>query len=207
MMSPESELYRRQRATIEHGLAAKSIGSRTIESHLRAAGPQENLADLGHRAAHPPCAEPPEPANPPLSGSMPSLSQLRREHAELASFARHLAGMIAQRVPPEAEKLYEIRMKLTSALTRHLKTEDWVLYPGLLRSSNEQVVTTARAFSASMGELASDFHNYARRWGATEIGEDWEGYQRETSEILRVLTLRIKREERDLYPLLDDVDG
>ena len=159
------------------------------------------------RADHPPCAEPPEPANTPLSGSMPSLSQLRREHAELASLARHLAGMIAQGVPPEAGKLYEVRMKLTSVLTCHLKAEDWVLYPSLLRSSNEQVVTTARAFSASMGELASDFHNYVRRWRSTEIGEDWEGYQRETSEILRVLTLRMKREDRDLYPLLDDVAG
>ena len=207
IMSPECELYHRQRVTIEHGLAAKSIVSRTIETHLRAAGLHENLADPGHRAGHPPCAEPPEPANTPLSGSMPSLSQLRREHAELASLARHLAGMIAQSVPPEAGKLYELRMKLTSALICHLKAEDWVLYPCLLRSSNEQVVTTARAFSASMGELANDFHDYVRRWGATEIGDDWEGYQRETSEILRVLTLRMKRENRDLYPLLDDVEG
>lgn len=120
--------------------------------------------------------------------------------------AGRLAGLIAQSVPPSPRELYELRMKFTSTLTRHLKTEDWVLYPTLLRSSDKQVASTARAFSASMGELASDFHDYVKRWGATEIGDDWKGYQRETSEILRVLALRMKREDRDLYPLLDDVE-
>lgn len=32
-----------------------------------------------------------------------------------------------------------------------------------------------------------------------EIGCDWQGYQREMSEILRILALRIEREDRDLY--------
>ena len=141
------------------------------------------------------------------SDALPRLGQLRDEHAQLASLARQLGDMIDQPVPPDAGKLYELRMKFTSALTGHLKTEDWVLYPALLRSSNPLVVTTTRAFSASMGELASDFHAYVRRWGATQIMDDWAGYQRETAEILRVLALRMVREDRDLYPLLDKFEG
>lgn len=44
-------------------------------------------------------------------------------------------------------------MSLNSALIRHLKTEDWVLYPGLLRSGKEQISLTSRVFSAEMGGL------------------------------------------------------
>ena len=159
------------------------------------------------RGGHPTCIEPPTPVSTHLSGSMPSLSQLQEEHAELASLARQLSGMIAQSVPPYAGTLYKLRMKLTSALIGHLKTEDWILYPSLLKSSNEQVVTTARAFGASMGNLASDYRDYVERWGAIAIADDWEGYRRETSEILRALALRMKREDRELYPLLNDVEG
>jgi len=163
-----------------------------------ASNPRLGAGDALHRD------EQSEPRRTTLSDSLPTRSQLHKEHAELASVARQLASLIAQTVPPEASKLYEVRMKLATALTRHLKTEDWVVYPALLRSNNELVATTARTFSASMGQLATEFHAYVKRWGATEISDDWEGYQRETAEILRMLSLRIKREDRDLYPLLDD---
>jgi hypothetical protein len=84
-----------------------------------------------------------------------------------------------------------------------LKTEDWVLYPSLLGSSNERVALTARVFSTEMGGLAAEYGDYANRWGADAIDSDWMGYQRETADILRLLTLRMSREERDLYPLLE----
>jgi hypothetical protein len=54
-----------------------------------------------------------------------------------------------------------------------------------------------------MGGLSEAFKRYMERWAASVIEGDWRGYQRETAEILRILTLRITREERDLYPLLD----
>ena len=143
----------------------------------------------------------------PDADPMPDLSQLHKEHAELAAVAGRLKTMIARDVPPDAGKLHELRMSLTSLLIHHLKTEDWLLYPRLLRSSNERVALTARTFAASMGELATDFHEYVGRWGATAIEKDWTGYQRETLEILRILARRIAFENRDLYPLLGHEAG
>jgi hypothetical protein len=134
---------------------------------------------------------------------MPDLDLLRREHVGLAAIALQLSKVVAQPAPPPSCELYKLRMKLTSALVRHLKTEDWVLYPSLLGSSNERVALTARVFSTEMGGLAAEYGDYANRWGADAIDGDWMGYQRETANILRVLTLRMSREERDLYPLLE----
>jgi iron-sulfur cluster repair protein YtfE (RIC family) len=134
---------------------------------------------------------------------MPDLNQLRHEHAELTVIARKLSKMLSLDAPPPAQELFEVRMKLTSALIRHLKTEDWVLYPRLLRSSDKRVALTATAFSAEMGGLSKEFAEYSSRWGANAIQDNWEGYRRDTSEILHALKVRMVREERDLYPLLD----
>lgn len=134
---------------------------------------------------------------------MSDISKLREEHADLAAIGAQLSGIIAGDAPPAPQDLYRLRMALASGLIRHLKNEDWNLYPDLMSSSNQRIAFTARAFSASMGGLATEFKDYSERWGADAIRSDWNGYRRDTAEILRSLMFRIAREERDLYPLLE----
>jgi hypothetical protein len=95
-------------------------------------------------------------------------------------------------------------MKLASGLIGHLKREDWILYPKLLRSSDGRVAVTARAFSAEMGGLATEFGGYTERWRASAIENVWAGYRIATAEVLQLLKLRMVREERDLYPLPEE---
>lgn len=134
---------------------------------------------------------------------MSDIRKLRQEHANLAAIGSQLSVIIEQDAAPPAHDLHRLRMELTSGLVRHLKSEDWLLYPELMRSSNQQIAVTARAFNASMGGLATEFEAYSERWAAGAITSDWEGYRRDTAKILRALTLRMEREERDLYPLIE----
>jgi hypothetical protein len=113
-----------------------------------------------------------------------------------------LTAIIKRESPPPSRDLYRVRMELASALIYHLKSEDWVLYPPLLNSSDARVADTARAFSEEMGGLAKIFKDYTERWGADAIEADWTSYQYATREILGAMSYRMKREERDLYPLL-----
>ena len=138
---------------------------------------------------------------------MNDLKRLRDEHVNLVAIAGRLSAMTAQALPPPADELYLIRMKLASELISHLKTEDWVLYPQLMASSDRRVAETSRAFSEEMGGLAKAFGDYANRWTAYTIESDWKGYRRETTEILKILSRRMAREERELYPLLETAGG
>ena len=131
------------------------------------------------------------------------LIRLREEHDNLAAIAGRLSEIIAKDAPPPSRELYKLRMELASALAHHLKSEDWMLYPRLLVSSDKRLGDIARAFCKEMGGLASAFRDYAAQWGAHAIWGDWERYQRETAEIIKALTLRMAREEHDLYPLLE----
>ena len=131
------------------------------------------------------------------------LKQLREEHANLWIIVRQLSGMIGKDLPPPSTELYAVRMKLAAALIYHLKTEDWTLYPALLDSAEKRIALTSRVFSIEMGGLAEAFRNYTNRWDAASIQGDWRSYGIETAEILKLLKLRMSREERDLYPLLE----
>lgn len=140
-------------------------------------------------------------------GLMPQLTRLREEHRQLATIAGRLSRVIAQDAPPAANELYALRQELASALIRHLKAEDWVLYPQLLASSDKRVSQTARSFSDEMGGLAKAFRDHLERWGAFAIEGNWNGYRREMAEILEAMAQRIKRENRDLYPLFEALDS
>ncbi len=137
---------------------------------------------------------------------MHRLQQLRKEHAELMAITGRLSAMIARDVPPPSTELFVLRRELSSALIRHLKAEDWLLYPRLLVSPNQVVARTALSFSEEMGGLAQAFTEYAERWGSYAIESDREGYRKETADIIEALTNRIKREDRELYPLLEKLN-
>ena len=134
---------------------------------------------------------------------MSDLIKLRQEHAELIEIVGRLAEVIEQPRPPATSELFRLRHQLSSTLIAHLKAEDWVLYPRLLASRITEVAATARAFSDEMGGLAQAYSVYAAKWTANDIERDWRGYCADTKGIIEALTMRINRENRELYPLLE----
>jgi len=137
---------------------------------------------------------------------MPDLAKLRREHAQLLEIIGRLSLVIAEPRPSAAANLHALRNELASALIRHLKGEDWVLYPRLLASPDASVQRTARTFNDEMGGLAHAYNAYAHKWTATSIEADWAGYCEDTRAIIEALTQRINREDRELYPLVRSVE-
>jgi hypothetical protein len=134
---------------------------------------------------------------------MDDLKQCQEGHRQLLGISSRLADVIARDVPPPARVLYDLRQEFASILIRHLKAEDWLLYPKLLRSSDPRVVQIAQFFVNEMGGLATAFRDHSERWGSYAIGSDWAGYRRETAQLLKTLKTRITREDRDLYPLCE----
>ena len=134
---------------------------------------------------------------------MNELQQCQDEHRQLLSISSRLASVLARDIPPPANVLYDLRQEFASTLIRHLKAEDWLLYPKLLRSSDPHVAHIAQFFVTEMGGLALAFRDHSERWGAYAIDSDWAGYRRETAQLLEALNKRITREDRDLYPLCD----
>lgn len=147
-----------------------------------------------------------DPLHAKAESGVTKLTRFREEHSQLMALIRRLTQLIGKDAPPPPAELYALRHELSSTLIRHLKAEDWVLYPQLMASPDPTVARLAQAFSSEMGGIAKAFTAYAERWGSYAIERDWPGFRRETADILAALTQRITREERELYPLLHSLN-
>ena len=131
------------------------------------------------------------------------LERLRAEHAALATLSRFLMEMVAEAAPPRATELAAVRGMLRETLVRHLKCEDWALYPRLRGTGDLDINRLAKGFVDEMGHLAGDFEAYDARWTADSIERRWGSFCAETTIIVDALETRIEREDRDLYPVAE----
>jgi hypothetical protein len=134
------------------------------------------------------------------------MRRLRAEHAALATLSQLLMDLIRAPEAPRPTELASVRGMLRDTLLRHLKCEDWILYPRLKSSGNAEVVALAGEFVREMGHIAQDFAAYDAKWTAARVADDWPGFCRETEVVLNVLGMRIERENCDLYPLAEQLD-
>ena len=137
---------------------------------------------------------------------MSDIMKLRQDHADLIEIVARLKAVVGAPAAPPIVELFTLRRELASTLIAHLKAEDWALYPLLMNSGDAKIAATAKAFSDEMGGLAEAFGVFAQRWDAMSIQKDWTGFCHESNAIITALTSRITREDRELYPLIDQVD-
>lgn len=134
---------------------------------------------------------------------MPNTSSLRREHAELTRRAMRLRQTVSQPEPPEADELVRMRREFSELLVAHLLFEDRDVYPRLFRSPSARVAHMARTFADEMGDQCETFLSYSKAWNDAAVETDWPAFGQATKEILDAVEIRILRENRILYPLLD----
>jgi hypothetical protein len=140
----------------------------------------------------------------PMSREM---ERLRTEHAALVTLSRILTDMTLAPDPPRPTELASARGLLRDTLVRHLKCEDWVLYPRLKASGDPDLVRITREFELEMGDLAAEFVAYDDKWTAERVEGAWPDFCRETGIMLEILAMRVEREEHELYPLADVLLG
>ena len=93
-------------------------GEDRVDYHIKHIRGYDGVSCLGWHKSRALC-------NQLIAHPKPTARRARR----VGTVARELAEMIAESAPPDARRLDELRMKLTSMLTRHLKTEDWLVFP------------------------------------------------------------------------------
>lgn len=143
----------------------------------------------------------PFPAHARGEFSMSTLAVLQDDHQKVMVLARELSRYLQYQEPPSRLPLFEVRKALASVLIRHLKVEDWIVYPALMKSEDRQVRETACAFQKQIGSLAAAFREHMQKWTSLSIEEDWSTYRSEAATLLKTLERRVKYEEDILYPM------
>ncbi len=138
---------------------------------------------------------------------MARIDMIKRQHKEIRDLmARMSAELEAGQLSKDAAKVRHLLSELGGKLTIHLAMEDKSLYPDLLKHPHERVRTTAKEYMEEMGGIADNFTNYIRKWPhPTAIQNSPEQFIRESGNILAVLSMRIDKEENELFPLAESL--
>ncbi|HGY55230.1 MAG TPA: hemerythrin domain-containing protein [Caldithrix abyssi] len=131
--------------------------------------------------------------------------QYRRQHSDLLNIAHQIAAELnPARLSNDATTVRSLLSTLAGKLSIHLAMEDKSLYPKLMQNSNPDVKATAKKFIDEMGGIAKAFDNYKNKWPhAMAIQKNPNDFISETKTLFNVLSKRIEKENKELYPLLE----
>lgn len=131
---------------------------------------------------------------------------LRKQHKELLKTAVKIAELtksddISREV---AEQIYDLLSELNGCLHFHLKMEDELFYPALLRHPDDKIVKKTRQFQEEMGGLLDEFNKYINKWtDAAAVRNNSDEFNKKTRKIFNALAYRIEKEDNELYPLVE----
>jgi hemerythrin-like domain-containing protein len=139
---------------------------------------------------------------------MGSIDQLRLKHRELHRLAMAIVPLMeTERVADESTA---IRLNLSTfarKLRVHLLVEDRFIYERLLRHSDPAIVAKATDQQRETHALRDRLARYTRHWTSTEaaIEELDAKFIDETTALLELASKRLDIEERELYPLAEQI--
>lgn len=129
---------------------------------------------------------------------------LRKQHAEIVEAVREIdAGLDPQRLVKSAGEIRSRLSALIGKLSIHLAMEDKSLYPSLQKHADAKVRDTGVKFAREMAGVTPAVEAFHKKWSEAQIGKEAAAFCAEAKKLFAVLSDRIKRENTELYPLLE----
>ncbi len=129
------------------------------------------------------------------------------QHEQLTLLGKELLRALDTRtLVADPSPVRRLLAEFSGRLRVHAAMEQEALYPRLLASSDARVSRKAQELLDEVGDLYNAFFSHLRRWpDAASIQADPEGFCRDTMQLLHRLRLRMKRENDELYPLVEQL--
>lgn len=129
---------------------------------------------------------------------------LRKQHAEIVEAVREIdAGLDPQRLVKSAGEIRSRLSALIGKLSIHLAMEDKALYPSLEMHADAKVREIGVKFAREMTGVKPAVETFSKKWSEAQIAKDAAAFCAEAKKLFAVLGDRIKRENAELYPLLE----
>lgn len=143
-----------------------------------------------------------------MTGEPATESQrFRRQHKELMYLAGELMSFCEPtRVRAQAAEVRTALVRFTGKLRIHAAMENDAVYPRLINHPREDIRKKAQSLYNEVGDLYKRFDRYSKQWHDLErLKSEPERFLEETQEMLRMLGMRMLREDTELYPMVDEV--
>jgi len=138
---------------------------------------------------------------------MTTVAHLRESHAEIAEMIQDLeAGLTRENlsIRTNAKAMHKLLCDLAEKVRAHLGEEDKEMYPQLL-TKGDAMKYTAWNFIAGQSELRKEFEAYYKKWLKDCNFNFTDAFLTETRGVIGALVARIEREEKVLFPKLEEM--
>lgn len=126
------------------------------------------------------------------------------EHQRLRACNVEMATLARQLDPPSVDELNDARWRFSRTLLRTLTLKDRMIYPRLRLHADPVARAVAERFCQSTSVDYERFAAHTKRFPPDTVVRDWRAYAVAVRLRTAELENRMDREERDLFPLLDD---
>lgn len=134
------------------------------------------------------------------------IEKLKRDHNEILVQMAQLRLYSQSGIVENADAIAKQIVGMSSVIKLHLVVEDRILYPAFAKSADPSVARTGEEFQRDMGDIAAAYIKFASHWNiAKKVSEDPQGFREEANKVLSALHQRIQLENKNLYPLADQV--
>jgi hypothetical protein len=135
-------------------------------------------------------------------------ARFARQHEEIVELSKALVQTLDTRAlaqdPGAARRALAT---FAGRLRVHAAMEQEALYPRLLASESPHVAAKAQELLDEIGPIYQAFFAFLARWSeSARIQADPETFCRETTAELHRLARRLRRENEELYPMVDALD-
>lgn len=129
----------------------------------------------------------------------------RKQHAEMIEAVHSIQLQLKpELLAAGAADIRNTLSQLFGKLSLHLAMEDNSLYPRYQKHADAKVRDTADRFAKEMSGVRPAIQAFSQKWTEREIKADPSGFCAETTRLFNLLADRIRREDTDFYPLLDN---
>ena len=145
-------------------------------------------------------------AGRPLQGAETDMDiqHYHRDHAAILGQIEALRALSRDGIAGNGAAIGQAIVSTASRIKFHLAAEDRVLYPTLSGSGDAGLAALGRRYQDEMQQLSAAFAGFVAQWRVpARISADPEGFRQAANTVLKALFERMKREERDLYPLAE----
>ena len=135
-----------------------------------------------------------------------NIDKFKKDHEEILAQVNDLRELVQSGISENAAAIAKLVVTMSSAIKLHLAAEDRMLYPAYSKSNDSSISKIGQMFQKEMGEIASVYLEFVKRWSIpSKVSADPMRFREEANSIFKALHQRIQRENKELYPLSDQV--
>lgn len=133
-----------------------------------------------------------------------NIDKFKHQHVDILAAIAALRTLVQTGIDSHAGDIAQRIVAMSGLVKLHLAVEDRVLYPALEASGNAQLARLSKQYQDEMDGIAGAYLGFAAKWNtARQLEQNPDEFRAEANQVLKTLYERMKKEDREFYPVIE----